>query len=716
MNKIIPLAAMTLLASAWITLAPAREKWPAQTEESKKQQEATRVREEEIWKKIQPEIEAWAKKGKPYIPSAAKPSDLPQAEILAFPGAEGGGAHSFGGRGGRVYVVTSLEDSGPGTLREACEAAGPRIVVFNVAGIIKLKDRIRVRAPYLTIAGQKAPGDGICVAGNSLEIDTHDVVIRYMRFRRGEMDVYDRQDSLGGNPVGNVIVDHCSASWGFDENLSMYRHMYNPGDGTKELKLPTVNITIQWCISSEALDTFNHAFGGTWGGRNCSFHHNLFASNTGRNPSIGMDREFNFMNNVLFNWQHRSVDGSDHTLLGNIINNYYKPGPATPNNSLHYRVIKPESMRGKNVPLTFGKLYVDGNIVEGNEKVSKDNWAGGVQLADENELKLPEGKSVEDLIREIRVSQPFPMAEVKIQSAADAYTAVLQQAGATLPHRDPVDERIIREVSTGKVTYVEGKGIITDPKQVGGYPKYEGKPLVDSDSDGMPDAWETQHKLNPNDAADASQPAADGYTNIERYLNDLPAEDPEAKYTQAIDKRASDIVEVLAINDSAKADRVHKTIVDQYRALRDWHDANDAKLKDKSTDAAAKAEIEKSRVALHDDFLAALATDLSPEQVETVKDKMVYGKVKVTYDAYVAMAGTLNDEQKAKILDLLKQAREEAMDGGSADEKSAVFKKYKGKINNYLASQGIDMKKAEKAFFDKAKANTAAATQAAGKQ
>src|SRR5205085_2770987 len=181
--------------------------------------------------KVQPQLAARAKKGKPFIESAAKPEDLPQADIPAFPGAEGVGMHSFGGRGGKVIVVTSLEDSGPGTFREACEAAGPRIVVFNVAGMIHLNNAVRIRCPYITIAGQTAPGDGVCIAGNTVAVDTHDAVIRYMRFRRGETDVYDRNDALGGNPVGNIIIDHCSCSWGFDENLSMYRHMYQPPDG-----------------------------------------------------------------------------------------------------------------------------------------------------------------------------------------------------------------------------------------------------------------------------------------------------------------------------------------------------------------------------------------------------------------------------------------------------------------------------------------------------
>ncbi|HLP77055.1 MAG TPA: polysaccharide lyase, partial [Candidatus Paceibacterota bacterium] len=165
-------------------------------------------RSDEAFAGALPVIKEWEAKGKPYLPGAAEPKDLPQAKIPAFPGAWGGGMYSFGGRGGRTIVVTNLNDTGPGSFREACEAGGPRIVVFNVAGIIRLKDRIRVRAPYITIAGNTAPGDGVCIARNTVELETHDVIIRHMRFRRGETWVGDRNDSLGGNPTGNIMIDH----------------------------------------------------------------------------------------------------------------------------------------------------------------------------------------------------------------------------------------------------------------------------------------------------------------------------------------------------------------------------------------------------------------------------------------------------------------------------------------------------------------------------
>ena len=237
-----------------------------------------------------------------------------------------------------------------------------------------------IRAPYITIAGQSAPGDGICIAGESVWINTHDVVIRFMRFRRGETDVTRRDDAIGGNPVGNIMIDHVSASWGLDENMSIYRHVYDPKDGSKPVKLPTVNVTIQNSIFSEALDTYNHAFGSTIGGLNSTFIRNLWASNISRNPSVGMYGDFGFANNVVFNWWNRSADGGDNASFYSFINNYYKPGPITPpGEPISYRILKPESGRDKKFATVFGKAYVIGNIVEGNEKVTKNNWDGGVQ-------------------------------------------------------------------------------------------------------------------------------------------------------------------------------------------------------------------------------------------------------------------------------------------------------------------------------------------------
>lgn len=520
-------------------------------------------RSDEIFARQLPEIQAWAAKGKPYLPGAGEPADLPQAKIPAFPGAEGGGMYAFGGRGGRVMVVTTLADDGPGSFREACEAAGPRIVVFNVAGIIRLKNKIRVRAPYITIAGNTAPGDGVCIAGDTVELETHDIVIRHMRFRRGETDATDRNDSFGGNPVGNLMIDHVSASWGLDENMSMYRHMYQPPEGGKELKLPTVNVTIQHSIFSEALNTYHHAFGSTIGGLNSTFHHNLWACNTGRNPSVGMYGDFTFVNNVLFNYRHRTLDGGDHRSFFNVINNYFKPGPGTPHGPVRHRLLKPESERSKTAVDNFGRAYVAGNIVEGNERVTRDNWDGGVQ---------PDSRApVATVLPGIRADGPFKHAPLTIQAATQARDFIFANAGATLPRRDPVDQRVLNMVQTGIVAkavatagdlakaaavgYAERwikeleegvrLGFITNPAQVGGYPKYEGTPYADADQDGLPDAWETAHGLNPKDASDATQDLnGDGYTNIEDFINGLDPRAPKVDWTDLknnVDRR-NDIV------------------------------------------------------------------------------------------------------------------------------------------------------------------------------
>jgi len=484
--------------------------------------------------KVKDKVDLDAKNGKPYIPWAAKPGDLPQSKLAAFPGAEGGGAYSFGGRGGKVYVVNTLADSGPGSLREACEQGGARIVVFNVAGIIRLKTPLIIRAPYITIAGQSAPGDGVCIAGESVWLNTHDVVIRFMRFRRGETEVTRRDDAIGGNPVGNIIIDHVSASWGLDENMSMYRHMYDPKDGSKPQKLPTVNITIQNSIFSEALDTYNHAFGSTIGGLNSTFMRNLWASNISRNPSVGMYGDFGFANNVVFNWWNRSADGGDNASFFSFINNYYKPGPITPpGEPIAYRILKPESGRDIKFRSAFGRAYVHGNIVEGNERVTKNNWDGGVQPESKQDLKK--------LLDSIRTDKPLPMAKISLINAKEAYSYVLANAGATLPVRDAVDQRIVEQVKTGKIAHVEDgklppkqsyvkrrlsndsykKGIISDISQVGGYPAYNGKPYLDTDKDGIPDAWETKNGLNAKDASDAAKISKNGYANIEVYLNSL---------------------------------------------------------------------------------------------------------------------------------------------------------------------------------------------------
>ncbi|HYG21317.1 MAG TPA: polysaccharide lyase [Verrucomicrobiae bacterium] len=435
--------------------------------------------------------------------------------IPAFPGAWGGGMFTTGGRGGRVIAVTNLANSGPGTLREAINASGARIVIFRIAGIIRLEGNLDINHPDITIAGQSAPGDGICIANGSLNINTRNVIIRHLRVRRGNPEGGQGSDNIGGNPEGQIVVDHCSASWGMDENLSLYRYMRSVPAGERE-KMPAMNVTVQWCISSEALDGKGHAFGGTWGGQDSTFHHNLFACNTGRNPSIGMSGEFDFRNNVIFNWRHRTMDGGDETSMINVINNYYKAGPAANANMISTiarieqrkqyspgREFEPGNWYPPTAPRP-GKWYVAGNIFENAPDVTKDNWKG---------MRGPM-----DLAR---VNTPFEAWPLLQQPAAEAYAAVLAKAGATLPKRDSVDQRVTEMVRTGKTATRDG--IISDPKEVGGYPEFTFSPAsvpADADGDGMPDAWETSHGLNPNNPADnAADSDKDGYTNVEEFLN-----------------------------------------------------------------------------------------------------------------------------------------------------------------------------------------------------
>jgi pectate lyase len=456
---------------------------------------------------------------------APEPGQMPphpvrmEKRIPAFPGAWGGGMFTTGGRGGRVIAVTNLEDSGPGSLRAALETEGPRTVVFRIAGTIRLKSNLNINHPDITVAGQTAPGDGICIANHSLNINTRNVIIRHLRVRRGDPVGGQGSDNIGGNPESDVIVDHCSVSWGRDEGISLYRYMKPMPDGSS-VKYAVKNLTIQWVVSSEALGP-GHEFGGTWGGEDATFHHNLFACNTGRNPSIGMSGRFDYRNNVIYNWGHRTMDGGDETSEINVINNYYKPGPATRPDMVATiarvgpgvrKMYSPGSAwaAGDWFPETKprpGKWYVAGNIVEGQTEVTANNWRG---------MDVDAG-----LERLARVNTPFVGWPVRQQTAPEAYEAVLAKVGATLPRRDAVDRRVVEMVRTNKVG-ARG-GIVHDPAEVGGYPELKFSPAdvpVDSDGDGLPDAWETTHGLDPRDASDGAKDAdGDGYTNLEEFLN-----------------------------------------------------------------------------------------------------------------------------------------------------------------------------------------------------
>ena len=455
--------------------------------------------------------------------SAQVPPLPPHLEpgIPAFPGAWGGGMYTTGGRGGKVVTVTNLDDDGPGSFRAAVAVEGPRIVVFRVAGIIYLKDSIDIENPDITIAGQTAPGGGICIAHDSININTGNVIIRHLRVRRGKPEGGQGSDNIGGHPHAQVIIDHCSTSWGMDENLSLYRRMVRGNNGNRDVKLPARNLTVQFCISSEALDAKNHAFGGTWGGQDATFHHNLLACNTGRNPSIGMGGEFDFRNNVVFNWRHRTMDGGDETSMVNHIANYYKAGPAT-NENMQRVMVRIEERRQYSPGRSFesgdwfpntekrpGKWYIAGNHFEGHADITEDNWKG---------VRNSERGSASPLAK---VLTPFEAWPVNQQTAQEAYESVLAGAGATLPRRDAVDRRVISSIRSGE--FATKTGIVKDPKDVGGYPEYAFDPddvRVDSDGDGMPDDWETEHQLNPATAADGPlDKDQDGYSNVEEFLN-----------------------------------------------------------------------------------------------------------------------------------------------------------------------------------------------------
>jgi len=424
-----------------------------------------------------------------------------EAQTPAFPGAEGFGKYATGGRGGKIYYVTNLNDSGQGSLREAVEASGARTVLFKVSGTIELRSPLQITEPNITIAGQTAPGDGICLRNYTLDIAADNVIIRFIRSRLG--DVARHQDDAVHCLKGkNIILDHCSFSWSVDEVASFY-------DKAESL-------TVQWCIISESLNNSVHAkgehgYGGIWGGIRTTFHHNLLAHHTSRNPRFNNGNvhrpteHIDCVNNVIYNWGFNSAYGGE---LGkhNLRFNYYKPGPATRKN-VRSRIVEPWD--------TTGLWYVDGNVVEGDSVVSSNNWEGGVQ-----------GKYV-PYFREHRVQTPFEFAPVTTQKPVDAFHLVLQYAGACVPKRDKVDERILDETKMGTAHFGKqygggGKGIIDSQEDVGGWPVLTSVPApVDSDNDGIPDGWESEHKLNSHNPADAVQPNSDGYTMLEVYLNSL---------------------------------------------------------------------------------------------------------------------------------------------------------------------------------------------------
>lgn len=493
-----------------------------------------------------------------------------EEEAYAFPGAQGGGMNATGGRGGKVYIVSSLEDSStPGTLRYAIEQKGPRIVIFNVSGTIYLKSDLNIREGNLTIAGQTAPGEGICIAYYPVSVSADNVILRYLRFRMGDTAILgsnaDGADTLGGRKRNNIIIDHCSMSWCTDECASFYDNM---------------NFTMQWCIISESLRLSGHSkgphgYGGIWGGVNASFHHNLMAHHDSRTPRFGAGVQYqgtertDMRNNVIYNWSGNGCYGGAAMNI-NIVNNYYKPGPAT-DVKVANRVmaIDISTSDGDFAPIkgVLGKYYITGNVfpesnlltVAAAATVTRDNWTG---------IRNNTGAD----ISKIKLTSPVKVDKVTTHSAEKAYELVLKYAGCSM-YRDEVDTRIVEETRTGRAQFIgknehnglgdepcpDGacshcdngiihwksqtypkKGLIdsqNDLKPLGASANWTAWPVLDSlpaltdtDGDGMPDAWEVAHGLNPNkyDANDRNLSTA--YDNIEVYINSLVEEITSSQY------------------------------------------------------------------------------------------------------------------------------------------------------------------------------------------
>jgi hypothetical protein len=425
-------------------------------------------------------------------------SAAPAAAPLAFPGAEGAGAHSEGGRGGRVLRVTNLEDSGPGSLRAAIEAEGARTIVFDVGGTITLQSPLRVRQGRVTIAGQTAPGGGITLRQQPVWIEADDVVVRYIRARLGDVQRVE-SDAISIIRGHRIIVDHVSASWSVDETLSAGQQARDASGGVHD-------VTVQWSIISESLNTSAHAKG-THGygslvragfGARLSWHHNLWAHHSARMPRPGnyngpeIDPTgplIEFRSNVFYNWggTRSGYNADEATNIGyNFIDNSYVMGPNS---------TRPIAFNEAN---RLARAYFAGNSMNGT--IPADPWSLVTGVA------IPAN----------RLSQPLDVAPVRRDPAPSAFDRVLARAGASR-FRDPVDVRVVASVRS------RGGTIIDSQNEVGGWPDLaRGSPWRDSDGDGLPDDWERRHRLNPNDAADGNADAdRDGYTNLEEWLAEL---------------------------------------------------------------------------------------------------------------------------------------------------------------------------------------------------
>lgn len=457
---------------------------------------------------------------------------------LAFPGAEGFGRYTTGGRGGTVYRVTTLEDTGEeGSFRWACNQKGPRTIIFDVSGTIYLKSSLRLNNGDVTIAGQSAPGGGICIADYPFSIGADNVIIRYMRFRCGNRHVDEHEgDGLGGMDLKDVIIDHCSVSWSVDECLSVY--------GSK-------NLTVQWCIAAQSMvnaghSKGNHGYGGNWGGSGASYHHNLIIHHSSRTPRLGprpstqTDERMDMRNNVIYNWGGNGCYGGEGMNV-NIVNNYYKPGPATEkrNTTIQRRIagigIRTSEYTDHDSETpnewdkmwhVWGKFYVDGNVNSKYDDVTNDNWTYGMynQITNGSGVDYTYTQATRDTMR---INEPIDFVAVTTHSAEDAFERVLKYAGCrrTESTRDALDILLVNDATEGTATFT-GKncdpGFINSQDDCGGWPVLAtAQAPADLDNDGISDQWEDFNGLDPSNPDDAKEIGPDGYTNLERYLNSL---------------------------------------------------------------------------------------------------------------------------------------------------------------------------------------------------
>jgi pectate lyase len=408
------------------------------------------------------------------------------AQQLAFPTAEGYGKFAKGGRGGKVYEITTINGSGPGSFGEAINAGGPRTVIFRISGTIE--GSYKISNGQITIAGQTAPGDGICIKGH-VTIASDDIIMRYIRIRNTASN-----DALNGSG-NNVIIDHVSCSWSNDEVLSVYGGSH---------------VTIQYCLISEACQRQNsHRFGGIWGNNFGTYHHNCFAHNDNRTPrwtNQGSGKN-DYRNNVVYNWGYGSCYGGAGKDEINMIANYYKPGPATE-----------ADVKSRIARLHGGTWYLSDNVMEGSPEVTADNLKG---------VSMEGGK---------KTNAPWDAMPIKQETAEAAYETFLKHGGCSFPKWDSIDARIIEEIRTGTAKFGRN-GIIDHPKDVGGWPELKSLPApVDGDHDGIPDDWEKKNGLDPNDATDGAKTGKDGYTNLENYINSLVYDKPVSNKKNADNK------------------------------------------------------------------------------------------------------------------------------------------------------------------------------------